>query len=309
MSEADDHRAFSLSSEQVEFFHANGYIGPFEVYTPDEAGALLTAIRCQAHDRSKAIFGDSALNYDRHLDIDELSQHVLQRRIVDRVACLLGPDLLCWRTEFFSKKRGQAPTGWHQVESYMVGGSPMLEVTERQPGMPTEMTAWTSLTEATREMSCLRFVRGSHTRWYFDETGTLTFRPGTEHTESGSFFGYRYDELKLDPDWMPDESDIVSVETKPGECILFTAKLVHGSMPHTVRKARVGLAARYVPTSVRVYPKTASFTEFGETLSTEHHGNVLVSGTDRFGHNRIVEQNARGMPFRPLIEEAERGAD
>lgn len=289
---------FALTPDELASFDANGFVGPFKVYEPDEAAALLTVIRCQAHDRSHAVFGDSVINYDRHLDITELGHHVTRPQIVDRVASLIGPDLLCWRTEFFTKRRGEAPTGWHQVESYAVGGGPaMLTPTERLPGVPTEMTVWTALTEAPREMSCLKFLPGSHKRWYYDEHRKMSFRGDEIGSDKGSFFGYDYAELKLDPGWEPDEAQVVYLEMQPGECVLFTARTVHGSAIHTARKARVAIAARYVPTSVRVYADMDAFTEFGETLSTARHANVLVAGVDRYGHNRITDRSTRGQPF------------
>jgi non-haem Fe2+, alpha-ketoglutarate-dependent halogenase len=291
-------RTHALTPAELAFFDEHGYVGPFRVYEPDEAAALLTAIRCKAPDRSRAIFGDSTINYDRHLDIPELGHHVTRPQIVDRVASLIGPDLLCWRTEFFTKRRGEAATGWHQVETYAVGGGPaMLTPTERRAGVPTEMTVWTTLTEATREMSCLKFLPGSHKRWYYDEHRTMSFRADEVGSERGSFFGYDYDELKLDPNWEPDEREVVHLDMQPGECVLFTARTVHGSASHLARKARVAVAARYVPTSVQVYAGMDHFDEFGERLSTAQHANVLVAGVDRHAHNRIAERNAWGGSF------------
>ncbi len=292
--------AFALTEDELAFFDTNGYVGPFKVYESEEAAALLTAIRCKAHDRSHAIFGDSALNYDRHLDIWELGQHILRPEIAHRVQSLIGPDILCWRTEFFTKNKKQAPTGWHQVEAFAVGGGPdMLTPTVRHEGVPVEMTVWTSLTEASREMSCLKFMPGSHKHWYYDEHGKMTFHVDQVHTDNASFFGYNYDDLKLDPAWSPDESKAVALEMKPGECVLFTARVLHGSMPHSSRKARVAVAARYVPTTVQVYKEMDSFSEFGETLTLENHGNVLVAGEDRYGHNRILERDMNGVAFVP----------
>jgi len=61
------------------------------------------------------------------------------------------------------------------------------------------MTVWTALTEAPKEMSCLKFLPGSHKRWYYDERRKMTYHPEQVGSEKGSFFGYDYEELKLDP--------------------------------------------------------------------------------------------------------------
>jgi non-heme Fe2+,alpha-ketoglutarate-dependent halogenase len=62
---------------------------------------------------------------------------------------------------------------------------------------------------------------------------------------------------------------------------------------------RLGYAARYLPTSVRVYPYSDTLQEFGAEASLARHGCVMVAGEDTFGHNRFVEHTVDGTPFRP----------
>ena len=64
---------------------------------------------------------DNPVNYDRHLDIPGLSRLITEPAIVRRMQALIGPDILCWRTEFFPKNPGDTGTGWHQVETYAIG--------------------------------------------------------------------------------------------------------------------------------------------------------------------------------------------
>ncbi|XVN14344.1 phytanoyl-CoA dioxygenase family protein [Pseudomonas corrugata] len=84
-------------------------------------------VRLQTLDRSNAVYSDNTIsnagnnnlaNYDRHLDIPFLGQHVCNPRIVHKVRSLMGKDLLCWRTEFFSKYPGDAGTDWHQANTF-----------------------------------------------------------------------------------------------------------------------------------------------------------------------------------------------
>ncbi|WP_346434348.1 phytanoyl-CoA dioxygenase family protein, partial [Candidatus Protofrankia californiensis] len=82
-------------------------------------------IRRQLPDRSRAIYGSDALgavtnisNYDRHLDIDLLSEHIMNERIVDRVTSIIGPDVQCWRTDFFPKYPGNEGISWHQAATF-----------------------------------------------------------------------------------------------------------------------------------------------------------------------------------------------
>jgi non-heme Fe2+,alpha-ketoglutarate-dependent halogenase len=112
------------------------------------------------------------------------------------------------------------------------------------------------------------------------------------------FFGYDYRNLQKDPDWVPDESKAVSMEMNAGQCIIFWSTLMHASFPNvTTNRTRLGFTARYVPTSVKIYPGTDTIEEYGSTLSLENYGVVLVSGKDEYGYNRLVTNNRRGTPF------------
>ena len=80
---------------------------------------------------------------------------------------------------------------------------------------------------------------------------------------------------------------------------MFWSTLMHASHPHSGKtdEMRLGFAARYLPTSVRVYPYSDSLEEFGGAASLEKFGNVLVSGEDRYGHNRFVDSTVDGFRF------------
>jgi len=89
-----------------------------------------------------------------------------------------------------------------------------------------------------------------------------------------------------------------SIVMKPGQFVIFWSTLMHSSFPNsTVDQTRLGYASRYVPAAVKVYPDTDTVDEYGSKISLDKFGVVLVSGEDRFGHNRRVERNARGVSF------------
>src|SRR5580698_8977789 len=93
---------FTLNREEIEAFHRQGFCGPFRVYQPEEIEARWRAERLRLLDRSQAVYQDEAAisgttniaNYDRHLDSTFLAQHICRPQIVDRVASILGPDVL-----------------------------------------------------------------------------------------------------------------------------------------------------------------------------------------------------------------------
>jgi non-haem Fe2+, alpha-ketoglutarate-dependent halogenase len=307
------HANFHLTPGQLSDFNRNGYIGPFDLYGEEEMEAHLRALRPKLLNTKNAVYrGKNAVsgitnlsNYDRHLDVDFLGQHITRPEIVDRVVSILGPDVLCWRTEFFPKHPGDEGTDWHQADNFSnVAGSKLPQIVwpenERFGGT---ITVWAAFTEASIENGCLQFIPGSHRTMNYDESKVMSYNAGSINkvTKAGvrrGFFGYDYRQLQKDPDWSPDESRAVSQVMRQGQFIIFWSTLMHASHPHSGSDGmRLGYAARYLPTSVRVYPHSESLEEFGGTASLEKFGNVLVAGADRFGHNRFARATVNGFEF------------
>ncbi|WP_226362212.1 chlorinating enzyme [Pseudonocardia sp. ICBG1142] len=279
-------------------FAEQGYIGPFTLWEPGEMAAWWKRQRKVLLDPeagSRKTF-DNPVNYDRHLDIPGLGELISDPRIVRRLQALIGPDVLCWRTEFFPKNPGDSGTGWHQVEKYAIGETSvgMLEATEHSPGVPMELTCWVAFTEAARENACMKVIPGSHRQWRYDEHAPMRWNASAR---DNSFFGYNYDGIKIDADWNPDEQDVRHLEMRAGQFFIFTARTIHGSNPNVGRRQRMGFAIRVVPTHVRVYGGMTGFDEFGHHFDLERHGCVLVGGSDEYGLNRMARHNAWGEPF------------
>lgn len=290
----------NLEAEK-RLFDEQGFIGPFKLWEPEEMTAWWKEQRRALLDprNTESATFNNPVNYDRHLDIPGLSKIVSEPTIVRRFQALIGPDVLCWRTEFFPKNPGDSGTGWHQVETYAIGERTegMLEPTKRFDGTPIELTAWVAFTEATKENGCMKLLPGSHKTWHYDEKAKMKW----DATRADStFFGYNYDELKLNKEWKPEDENVAHVEMKPGEFIIFTARCVHGSNPNLSRKQRMGFSIRVIPTHVKVYSGITEFDEFGHHFDLARHGCVLLAGKDEYGHNRIKTENAWGQPFSTL---------
>lgn len=282
------------TGQEKEFFDENGYIGPFTIFEPEEAAAMWNKVRMQVLDKKNAIYGDNKMNYDRHLDIKILSDIVSHPAIVSRVQNILGPNILCWRTEWFPKYPGDEATAWHQAESFVAfEGESKLVPTEPHDGS-WELTVWFGFTDATMETGCLKVIPKTHRTWFFDEKKNVPYDPNS----TAGFYGYDFEKLKIDPDWKPDESQALHFEMKAGQVFMFTSRCLHGSEPNITKdRLRMGLAIRYVPTDVQVYPNhhEGKFTHFGEVFPLDKYSTILVAGEDTYGHNRIIP---------PLTEQA-----
>ncbi|MFI0483502.1 chlorinating enzyme [Actinomadura sp. 9N215] len=306
-------RKFALNDEELAFFKANGYFGPFKVYEVEEAKRLWRRERLRLLDRSHAIYNDeraqagntNIANYDRHLDSDALADHISRPEIVDRVSSVFGPDLLCWRTEFFPKYPGDEGTDWHQADTFAnASGKPQIVWPDELKEYGGTLTVWTAFTEVNQDTACLQFIPGTHEQMVYDEDKTMRYDPeAINSTEKGGmkrgFFGYDYRDLLIDPDFEPDEARAVPMIMRPGEAIMFSSTLMHASYPHAGKtdEMRMAFASRYVPTCVRLYPDTDVIEEYGGSVPLDRYGAVLVSGVDAYGHNPIATTTTRGRPF------------
>ncbi|CAL9626759.1 chlorinating enzyme [Streptomyces sp. enrichment culture] len=308
------HATYALGPAELEQFHRDGYIGPFDLYDAADMERELRALRPKLLNTKRAVYGGDRTvagatdlaNYDRHLDVEFLARHITRPQIVDRVASILGPDVLCWRSEFFPKYPGDEGTDWHQADNFSnVAGSKHPQIVWPQDAsFGGTITVWTAFTPATEDNGCLQFIPGTHRTMNYDESKVMEYDAGSINKVDKDgvrrgFFGYDYRQLQKDPDWRPDESKAVAQVMRQGQFIIFWSTLMHASLPHSglTDQMRLGYAARYLPTSVRVYPYSDSLDEFGGSASLAKFGNVLVAGEDRFGHNRFTDRTVDGFPF------------
>jgi non-haem Fe2+, alpha-ketoglutarate-dependent halogenase len=303
---------YALSAQELEQFQRDGFIGPFDVYEAGEMEQALQAMRPKLIDSRQGVYhqGDALsgttnlASYDRHLDVGFLAEHITQPEIVDRVNSVLGQDTLCWRSEFFPKYPGDEGTDWHQADNFAnVGKHPQI-VWPEDAGFGGALTVWTAFTDSTIENGCLQFIPGSHRTMNYDENKVIEYDADriNQSVKNGvrrGFYGYDYRQLQKDPNWSPDEANARSMVMRKGQAIMFWSTLMHASHPHSglTDQMRLGFTARYVPTSVRVYPYQNTLMEYGVEVSLEKWGCVLVSGEDEFGHNRLVDRTINGMPF------------
>ena len=277
--------------EEKSAFDENGYIGPFTLCSKKDMEALWTDTRIKLTNKKHAIYPDNNMNYDRHLDISSMEQLIRHPKIVQRVQKLIGENLICWRTEWFPKYYQDEGTIWHQAQNFRTfAGKPKLVPTTERNG-PFEVTVWVAFTDAMREMGCMKVIPKTHKKMYFDESKDAEFQPKLDHKGSGAgFYGYDFNKIKVDPNWQPDESQAKYLEMAAGQFFIFTSRCLHGAEPNiTEGHTRMGLAIRYVPTDVKIYPDSESYTQFGETFTLEKYRAILVSGKDDYGHNRFLD--------------------
>ena len=175
--------------------------------------------------------------------LDRLIRHP---RILDAVEAVIGPDILCWSTDFFIKEpHDPGYVSWHQDSTYW-GLEP-----------PDVVTAWLGLTDSTDENGCVRVVPGSHLQGQVTHHDTF----GEDNLLS------RGQEVMVEV----DESEGVDLRLAAGEASLHHVLVVHGSRPNASSDRRIGVAFRYLPTHVR------------QTVGVRESA-MLVRGIDEHGN-------------------------
>ena len=209
----------SLSSAQVAAYRERGILHPLRALDEDQ----LADVRARYLGNADTIKGRH--NQKPHLLYPWLDAVVRHPAILDAVESLLGPDLLCWSSQFFTKPAGDAAyVSWHQDATYW--GLSSHDV----------VTAWVALTPSTKRSGCMQVVPGTHHAQVkhedrFEQTNMLS----------------RGQEIAV----TIDRSEVEDVELQPGQMSLHHVLLFHGSEPNRSDEPRVGYAIRYVPTHVR----------------------------------------------------------
>jgi non-heme Fe2+,alpha-ketoglutarate-dependent halogenase len=258
-----------LTEKEIQFFEENGYVGPFDLSRASAVEPVKRLIDDELLDRVSPIYGTVSPR-DWHLASRALYEVCTDPAIVERLAGVLGPDILLWRSQMFYKKPGDGVTAWHQ--DYNFPGP--FKVPSIDP--PVTVTAWIALDEATIENGCVELVAGSHKEG----------RIGTVRTSGGEgIFGRDYG---LDRE-IGGADTIAKMTIRPGQFFLFSNLTVHGSGPNLSETTRLGIGVRFTSTDVRVYPDLSID---GQGMSLDNYGCVLVRGEDRFGHNRMREAPA-----------------
>lgn len=245
----------TLSESQIAAYRKDGYLAPFRVMGEKQAVALRGKLEAIEGGMGGPLRGD--LRHKAHLLFPFLADLVRHPAILDAVEDLLGPDLLCWTSNFFIKE-ADTPSfvSWHQDSTYWGLSAPEVA------------TAWVALTPSNEANGAMAVIPGSHMmdqvphRDTFHRHNLLT----------------RGQEIEVEV----DESRAVPLLLRPGEMSLHHVRLVHGSPPNPSPDRRIGFAIRYIPTHIRQL-------EGDDSAS-------LVRGTDRFGHFEHEPRPDTDMP-------------
>jgi non-heme Fe2+,alpha-ketoglutarate-dependent halogenase len=280
----------TLTETQIAQFRTDGYVAPVRVLSESAAGEIRSRLESYERGTGGPLRGD--LRHKSHLLFRFISDLVHHEGILDAIEDLYGPDLLCWNTNFFIKEAANpAFVSWHQDSTYWGLSSPDV------------VTAWIALTRSDEASGAMSVIPGTHRmdqiphRDTFDDRNLLT----------------RGQEVAVEV----DASRAIRLDLAPGEMSLHHVRIVHGSPPNRSSDRRIGLAIRYIPTSVRQLAgeDSATLVRGIDTFNTFEHEPVPVADMqpDMVAlHKAIAERNARilyrGTTIRSYNDAAAKGA-
>ena len=232
-----------LTPEQVNAYHRDGYVFPVRVMAPEDAAYYRRCLETHEAQAGKPLQGN--FRHKTHLLFTWADALVHHPAILDAVEDVIGPDILCWTTNFFIKEAASPGfVSWHQDSTYW--------------GLDPDdvITAWVAFTDVTPENGYMQFIPGSH------KTAQL---PHVDTFHRDNLLS-RGQEIAVEV----DKSKAVGIPLKAGEMSLHHIKLVHGSDANRTHDRRIGLAIRYIPTYVR--------------QTKVRDSAMLVRGTDKYHH-------------------------
>jgi hypothetical protein len=213
----------ALTQDQIDGFHRDGFLFPFDLYTPDEAAAL----QRRFHETETAA-GDELQKRFRvkaHLPFPWLCDIVRNPRLLDAVEDLIGPNILCWGASFFSKKAHDPRyVSWHTDSFYYA-----FEPAET-------LSAWVSFNDSTIEAGCLQYIPGTHR----GPAAVHEFKP-----HPNNLVGNGQTVIGV------DESKAVHAVLRAGQVVFHHESIVHGSGPNNASHPRVGFVIHYIAPNVR----------------------------------------------------------
>ena len=240
---------YALTREEINRFHAEGYLGPFAAVSPEEMAEIRQHIDTAVLQKDGP--NPNTRLQSRHLDSRVVFDLASSPAIIGRMRSLYGPDLVLWATNFFSKDPGGSEIPWHQDLNYWPL-EPLINI-----------SAWIAIDDVTIENSCVQLLPKSH-------------KKSIPHIGSSS--GMAFSEM-ADPACF-DTAGLVNMELKPGEFFLFNEKTLHHSEPNRSNRRRMGMSVRVTLPMVAIVHDEAPL--------HPGHAAIVVSGRDTMGFKRLT---------------------
>ena len=236
-----------LTSKDIQFFKANGYLIVENLLTPEEVddfrniyeGFLAEKISTKGHrsdlsgltqkgekEKTTQIMRPSLL-------LKDLQKSVLHQRTKAIIQELLGADMdLDFDMMIDKAPHTNTPTPWHQDEAYWID-------------MPDKRaaTCWVALDDVRKKNGCIWFVPKSHVE---------PLRPHQQTGKGGAL------------QCQADESEAIAAEIKAGSCTIHTGRTVHYARGNSTSTRRRAFICNFRPQEMIAYERAKGFDHLGK---------------------------------------------
>ncbi len=212
-----------LTDAEQEQWHRDGYITPVWAMSPEEM-AHLSARFEREFERGEP----HAMN--RHCDLPAIGDICRNVDLWGRLATLLGPDLILWRTNLFL---GNPQLEWHEDQhARLLGGG-------------FGISALLAMVDGSNE-NCTLLAPGSHRMSAEQKERRYGLRA---ELQAGGNIRYKGNVV---------ESDFIRMPLRAGQCLIFHPELLHASSGILAREAtpakRLNIVLRVTSAGTRIAP-------------------------------------------------------
>ena len=213
-----------LTTEQIRHFNEKGYLFPLDVFSPEEAQKNRIYFEKLMGEATQKGYNSYSIN-GWHRYCRGIYDLCYEDRILDYMTDLLGENLICTMTHYFSKEPTDGKrVNWHQAASYW-------------PLTPSKViTVWLAIDDVDEDNAPMQFIPGSHLH------GQIPFEHSKPEDNNVLGQSVRNSDKYGEP---------ISVTMKAGQISIHSDLLLHGSDPNTSNRRRCGLTIRYNPPDVR----------------------------------------------------------
>ena len=213
-----------LTDAQIEQWKRDGAVWPIDLLSAEEAADYrrrFEALEAGMEQEVQARFRIKA-----HLPFPWLWDLVTRPRLIDAVEDLLGPDIVCWGSSFFTKKAHDPRfISWHQDSTYY-GLEP-----------PESITAWVAFTEANELAGCMKIIPGTHMG--------AAILPHEDTFDPNNLLSRGQTIRDV------DIAKAVSMPLHAGQFSIHHNKTIHSSEPNNADWPRIGFAIHFAASNVK----------------------------------------------------------
>lgn len=230
------------------YYQQNGYLlYHHQLFEPQETARLTDIF--EEHLAQKGSKLSDELDQP-HLRDPRLLDFLLDRRVLDLVEPLIGPNIGLFSSHFICKDPfiGRA-TPWHEDSTFWK---------TRFDKFDKIITVWFALDRSFKDNGCMRVIPGTHFNGFSENYVSVD---ETRNLLNAGLQGV-------------DESKAVYFELERGECSLHDSRIIHGATANTSAYRRCGYTMRYFATDHRRISPLRLWLARGKDLAGNQYENV-----------------------------------